>query len=89
MLHCVKAEQVASPGCDCRCRSALAEAIGGLEIICDEGPMADPSYPTLGGGEAHDAWGFDLASHERSETARGTLANVAAILEENSLRSPG
>lgn len=51
--------------------------------------MADPSYPTLGGGEAHDAWGFDLASHERSETARGTLANVAAILEENSLRSPG
>ncbi|CAO4146854.1 hypothetical protein LPLAFNJD_LOCUS2301 [Methylorubrum aminovorans] len=88
MLHFVKAEQVASPGCDRRCRSALAEAIGGLEIIRDEGPMADPSYLTHGRVEAYDAWGFDSASHKRSETARGTLANVAAILEGNTLRSP-
>ena len=61
---------------------ALAEAIGGLETIRDEGPAADPAYPIHGGIEAHEAWGFDSASHERAETARDTLMNVEAIMKE-------
>jgi len=65
-----------------RCERALIEAIGALETIRDEGPAADPAYPTHGGIEAHDAWGFDSASHERAETARGTLADVEAIMKE-------
>ena len=65
-----------------RCERALTEAIGALETIRDEGPAADPAYPTHGGIEAHDAWGFDSASHERAETARGTLADVEAIMKE-------
>jgi len=65
-----------------RCERVLAEAIGGLETIRDEGSAVDPAYPTHGGIEAHEAWGFDSASHERAETARGTLANVEAIMKE-------
>jgi len=65
-----------------RCERVLAVAIGGLETIRDEGPAVDPAYPTHGGIEAHEAWGFDSASHERAETARGTLANVEAIMKE-------
>lgn len=67
---------------------ALAEAVAGLEIIRDEGPEAEPVYPANGQIDAHEAWAFDSASHERAETARDALTNVEAITAEALVR-PG
>ncbi len=70
-----KEPQAAGDPCD----QALAEAVSGLEIIRDEGPEAEPTYPANGQIEAHEAWAFDSASHERAKTAREALASVEAI----------
>ncbi|TFZ59901.1 hypothetical protein E4V01_05380 [Methylorubrum sp. Q1] len=45
---------------------AVTEAADGLKEIRDEGPSAEPVYPTHGSVEAHEAWAFDSASYERA-----------------------
>ncbi|TFZ55898.1 hypothetical protein E4V01_20485 [Methylorubrum sp. Q1] len=59
---------------------AVTEATDGLKEIRDEGPSAEPVYPTHASAEAHEAWAFDSASYERAQTAQDALDRVAEIM---------